>query len=250
MCGAIIFLSVLSWQPQDEMKYLLTKIPDAEIIVSDSVSKNISNWYTQKPVVITLAYSRCPGVCNPYLVQIRDHITLQGAAIKDFQMMVLSFDPHDTPSQLYKLAGFTDENPPPANWTFGVITNESKATLLSSLGFQVKTEGELYDHNTVLALINTDGKILQRIEGLPANMQWNRLFKELTNEFVPVYSTLDTNVWTSCFRYDPASGTWQMNWGLMMILIPSVTTVFLIILLQMVTQRARKRNSHSTLIHN
>lgn len=247
MCWAIIFLSFLSWQPQDEMKYLLKKIPDAEIVSSDSHTGNLSQWYSQKPVVLTIAYSRCPGVCNPYLLQIKDHISLQGNALKDFQMMVLSFDAEDTPEKLYKLAGFTQDNQPPDNWTFGVLEEKGKASLLSSIGFQTQTEGELYDHNTVLVLIGIDGKILQRVEGLPATMQWNRLFKELSNEFVPVYSTLDTNVWTSCFRYDPASGTWRMNWGLMMILIPSVATVFLIVILQMVTSQDRKKNS-STLI--
>ncbi|HEU5291983.1 MAG TPA: SCO family protein [Cyclobacteriaceae bacterium] len=240
MCGAIILLSFLSWQQQDEMQYLLKKIPDAEVVISDSLSRNISYWYSQKPVVLTIAYSRCPGVCNPYLLQIRDHISLQGKAIKDFQMMVLSFDPEDNPTQLHKLAGFTDDSPPPANWTFGVLEKKSKASLLSALGFQTQMAGELYDHNTVLVLIGTDGKILQRVEGLPANMQWNRLFKELTNEFVPVYSTLDTNVWMSCFRYDPASGTWRMNWGLLLILIPSISTVCLLLLLQMITNRERR----------
>lgn len=224
------------------MEYLLRKIPDAKVRTSDSSSANLSSWYSQRPIVLTLAYGRCPGVCNPYLLQIRDQVSLLGAE-KKFQMMVLSFDPEDDPGELWRLAGFTDENPPPANWTFGILEEESRTDLLSALGFQTQVVGGLYDHNTVLVLIGKDGEILQWIEGLPGNKQWDRLIKELTNEFVPVYPTLGNNVWTSCFRYDPASGNWRMNWGLLMILAPSVLTVCIIIILQVITRYERRNQS-------
>lgn len=242
MCWAIIFLSFLPSQGPGEMDYLLAKIPDAKVKTSDSPSANLSFWYSQKPVVLTLVYGRCPGVCNPYLMQIRDQVSFLGAE-KKFQMMVLSFDAEDDPGQLCRLAGFTDENPPPANWTFGILEEESRTDLMSALGFQTQAVNELYDHNTVLILINKDGNILQWIEGLPNKGQWDRLFKELTNEFIPVYPTLSSDVWTSCFRYDPASGNWRMNWGLLMILAPSVITVCIIIILQLVTRYERRNQS-------
>ena len=242
MCWAIILLSFLPSQGPGEMDYLLRKIPDVKIKTSDSSSASLSSWYSQKPLLLTLAYSRCPGVCNPYLLQIRDQVSLL-AVEKKFQMMVLSFDPEDDPGQLCRLAGFTDENPPPASWTFGVLGEESRTDLVSALGFQTQIVGELYDHNTVLALVNKDGNILQWIEGLPNKGQWDRLFKELTNEFVPVYPTLGSDVWTSCFRYDPASGNWRMNWGLLIILVPSIITVCIIIILQLVTKYERRNQS-------
>lgn len=242
MCWAIILLSLLPSQGPAEMDYLLRNIPDANVKTSDSSSAKLSSWYSQKPVVLTLVYGRCPGVCNPYLLQIRDQVSLLGAE-KKFQMMVLSFDPEDDPGQLCQLAGFTDENPPPANWTFGILEEESRTDLVSALGFQTQVVGELYDHNTVLILISKDGNILQWIEGLPNNGQWDRLFKELTNEFIPVYPTLGSDVWTSCFRYDPASGNWRLNWGLLMILAPSVITVCIIIILQLVTRYERRNQS-------
>lgn len=225
------------------MDFLLTKIPDVTIKTADSDSSPLSSWYLQKPVVLTFVYGRCPGVCNPYLSQIREHILLQGVTEEKFQMMVLSFDEKDGPDQLQKLAGFDSGFPPPPSWTFGVLEKESRQNLLSVLGFQMKQAGEVYDHNTILVLVGTDGKILQWIEGLPDNRQWDRLFKELTNEFVPVYPTLGNNVWTSCFRYDPASGNWRMNWGLLMILAPSVLTVCIIIILQVITRYERRNQS-------
>ena len=247
MRWAIILLSILSPGKPDEMGYLLKKIPDVKVLTLDASTANLSSWYLQKPVVLTLAYGRCPGVCNPYLLQVRDRILLQAIAEDNFQMVVLSFDPEDTPAQLSKLAGFKD-NTTPSNWTFGVLQKkQSRDSLMAALGFQTQLVGDLYDHNTVLALIGTDGKILQRVEGLPDNAQWNRLFKELTNDFVPVYSLLSDNVWTSCFTFDPASGGMRMNWGLLLILAPSLATVCIIILLQRVTNRQRKRHNQSVI---
>lgn len=228
----------------------MKNIPDVKVLMLDASTASLSSWYAEKPVILTLAYGRCPGVCNPYLLQVRDRILLQGISENNFQMVVLSFDPADTPAQLSKLAGFKD-SPPPANWTFGVLQQkESRDSLMAALGFETQLVGDVYDHNTVLALIGTDGKILQRIEGLPDNNQWNRLFKELTNDFVPVYSLRSDNVWTSCFTYDPASGGMRMNWGLLLILAPSLATVCIIILLQRVTNDERRKLNQSAIIQS
>ncbi len=243
MCQAIILLSALLLQSPVESDYLLRKVPDVKIRISDNSFVYLSACYAQKPIIITLAYSRCPGVCNPYLLQVRDHVLMQATPEDRFQMMVLSFDPEDSPAQLIKMAGFNDGNPPPSNWTFGVLEKESSTGLLSLLGLQVRRLDELYDHNTVLVLVGQDGKIRHWIEGLPDNRQWDRLFRELTNDFVPVYSTLDRNVWTSCFQYDPASGFWRMNWGMLMILAPSLLTIGIILLLQAVTTSGRGKQN-------
>ncbi len=110
--------------------------------------------------------------------------------------------------------------------------------------------GELFDHNTVLVLVGTDGKIHQWIEGVPSSEQWDRIFRELTSEFVPVYPTLSDNVWGSCFEYDPTSRTWRMNWGLLMILLPSLATIVMLIFLQVITKQARKRANCIVEIHH
>ena len=141
MCWAVVLLSFLSWQNPNEMDYWLRKIPDATFKTSDSSAMSISSWYSKKPVLLTLAYGRCPGVCNPYLLQIRDQISMLGAE-KEFQMVVLSFDPEDSPKQLWRLAGFNENNPPPANWTFGVLEAESRAALLTSLGLKTQEKND------------------------------------------------------------------------------------------------------------
>ncbi|MBS1978038.1 MAG: SCO family protein [Bacteroidetes bacterium] len=250
MCPAIILLSALLLQSPDEADFLLTNIADARIRTSDNSSAQLSSWYSRKPIIMTLVYSRCPGVCNPYLLQIRDHVLLQAAPVERFQMLVLSFDTEDSPAQLRKLAGFNDSSPPPPNWTFGVLEKENSADLLSSIGFQTQPVNGTYDHNTVMVLVGQDGRIHQWIEGLPDNRQWDRLFRELTNDFVPVYSTLNRNVWTSCFQYDPASGYWKVNWGLLMILAPSALTVCIIMILQAIATSGRRKRNLLILIPN
>lgn len=238
MCWGIILIMFSSWQKSEETNYLLKKIPDAKIKTSNSSSASLSFWYSQQPLVLTFAYANCPGVCSPYLIQVRDQVSILGVE-KEFQIMVLSIDPKDNPEELWRLVGFTHESPPPFNWTFGVLEEQDRAVLLSSLGVQTQNVSELYDHTTVTVMISKDGKIMQWVEGLPDNGQWNRLFKELTNEFVPVYPTLRSNVWTSCFQYDPTSGIWRMNWGLLMILAPSIITVCVLLVLQGITRNQR-----------
>lgn len=248
MCWTIIFLTLLPTVKSKEMEFLLRKIPDVEILMADSSVTPISKWYKQKPVILTFAYSRCPGVCNPYLLQVRDHVLLQDLDKDLFQVLVLSFDAKDEPAQLQKMAGF-NKDAVPQNWAFGILTEEkSKQNLLSSVGVEVKQLGELFNHNPVMILLNTEGKIVQRIEGLPDNGQWNRLLKEVNNEWVPVYLDNADNVWASCFKYDPADGKWRMNWGMLLILGPSLVTVIIIIFLQWATSRSRKKHIQSLLI--
>jgi hypothetical protein len=42
------------------MKYLLKKVPDAEIVTPDSTAGNLSQWYSQKPVVLTIVIQPVP----------------------------------------------------------------------------------------------------------------------------------------------------------------------------------------------
>lgn len=243
MCWAIVLLSFFPAQQVEEMDFLLTKIQDVAVETKEAAPKPLSFWYKQKPMILTFAYSRCPGVCNPYLTQIREYLALQGVTEEKFQMMVLSVDSSDNTDQLRKLAGFDNDFQPPANWTFAVLQEESKKKLLPALGFQMQPAGDVYDHNTVLVLVGTDGRVHQWIEGIPTSTQWNRLLKELVNEFVPVYPSLSDNVWSRCFEYDPSSGTWRMNWGLLIILMPSTLTVLILMMVQLITNRERQKRS-------
>jgi len=122
-----------------------------------------------KPVVLSLIYYTCSGICPLLLSAIADVTSkLQFAPGKDYALITISFDPEDTPGSARELkknymkpvgGAF-----PAEAWSFLTGTRENIAKILDAVGFTVKKDDiQGFSHPAALVVLSADGKIIRYV---------------------------------------------------------------------------------------
>ena len=76
--------------------YVYKPIPDIQIQTSGSTTTRLSTLWHDKPFLLTMIFTRCTGVCSPFLHSLRAAASDTHALGQDYRIVVLSFDPNDT----------------------------------------------------------------------------------------------------------------------------------------------------------
>jgi protein SCO1/2 len=161
---------------------------------------------TGKPVILTLNYFRCAGICTPLLNGLATTLNEIGLEPgKDFQVVTVSFDPVDTPEVAHQkrinyLKQMTRPFPPSA-WRF--LTGSAQATkaVTDSVGFNFKAAGDGYVHAGAIIVLTPAGKVSRYLYGtsfLPADLQM-AVQEAKSGSVRPTIS----RVLSFCYSYDP-----------------------------------------------
>lgn len=160
-----------------------TILPLDELTFNDEQGKPIKlSSLVDKPIVLTLVYYRCPGICTPLLqelVKVADNAKLTPG--EDYRLVTISFDP-DEKFDLAKnkkanmLAEFKNKNVPPETWSFltGDEANIRKVT--DTVGFYYMPDRNKVDfvHGATVIFLSDKGKIVRYLNGTrfnPAEME-------------------------------------------------------------------------------
>ena len=150
---------------------------------ADSLYQLTSEWSRQddrrqrlgelegRPVLITMAYTGCEYTC-PLVVEKLKNIEadLRKKGGTEYRVVIASFDPDgDRPAKLtefMKKRKITD-----AAWTMLVADNAASTRELAILlGINYKAEGGgHFSHSNVIALLDSRGRLTQKINGLNAD---------------------------------------------------------------------------------
>ncbi|MCC6711823.1 MAG: SCO family protein [Candidatus Dadabacteria bacterium] len=237
--AAYIFpMILLLWAPK---LYALTPVynldeetniyqPVADIrVTTEEGGIYLSEIYSGRPIILTLVYTRCAGVCNPLLMRLKENIELIDPK-REFTILVLSFDPLDTLEDMQGMAKrFTlDEDP---RWEFAVSREIDK--LNRSIGFNPVRAGakRQFDHEALLIGINRNGLITKKLIGLRNEAALGAMIVEINDVFVPSYPLPDNKRSFSCFNYDPATGKNSPGWGLLVLSLPATLTLLLVLVI-------------------
>jgi protein SCO1/2 len=110
-------------------------------------------------------YASCPVAC-PVLLSELDRIAneLPPDAARDVRIVVVSFDPRDTPERLATLAR---ERKLDERWVLASASDLDARTLAAAIGFKYRKldNGEYFHGSTILAL-DADGRPLAKAERL------------------------------------------------------------------------------------
>ena len=161
---------------------------------------------TGKPVILTLNYFRCAGICTPLLNGLATTLNEIGLEPgKDFQVVTVSFDPVDTPEVAHQkrinyLKQMTRPFPPSA-WRF--LTGSAQATkaVTDSVGFNFKAAGDGYVHAGAIIVLTPAGIVSRYLYGtsfLPADLQM-AVQEAKSGSVRPTIS----RVLSFCYSYDP-----------------------------------------------
>jgi len=209
-----------------EARYIYKNIDDAEIITSKNSTLKLSSLWNEKPIILTLIFSRCAGICSPLISSLKESIQRLGEDKKfDFYVVVLSFDARDTPDDMKAFSDAFDLAEK-INWIFGVFADTALIKKFSTeVGFWyiwVDSTGQ-FDHPGMVVGIR-QGKIVRILVGGEIQIvKLRELINELKGEFVPFYS-IDKNVAFRCLNYDPETGKIKIGVGTVILFAPAFLT--------------------------
>jgi cytochrome oxidase Cu insertion factor (SCO1/SenC/PrrC family) len=220
---------VRSDQPPNEDLYVYKPIPDIEIQTSATTTTRLSTLWRDKPFLLTMTFTRCSGVCSPFLRSLKAAASNTPGLGQDYRIVVLSFDPHDTAADMETMAESLGLKSDP-NWIFGVssASDIQRVAAASGFWFQWDPSVQQYDHPSVVEAVDR-GRMVRLLAGASVpSASLREVIEELRGRFVASYA-LAGKVAFRCFEYDPSRGGYRLDWGLSFMLLPATCAVLAVV---------------------
>lgn len=164
-----------------------------------------------KPVVLVLAYYRCPMLCG---------LVLRGAVLgmkkldwqlgREYRALTVSFDPRDTPAsarakQASTLAGLGRPGVTPGDWPFLVGEEPAIHALADAVGFRYAYDArtDQYAHPAAAIILTPDGRVSRYLYGVTFSARDLRL--ALLEAGGGKIGTIVDRLILTCYHYDPAT---------------------------------------------
>ena len=195
-------------------QHLNQQLPlNAEFVDETGKTVRLGDYFGKKPALLSLVYFNCPMLCSEEL----DGVTSALEMVKlnpgtDFNVLVISIDPTDTPQLAAKKKAFYLKRygrpETAAGWHFLTTTQTSAIDAVTdAVGFgYVKVPGpdgtlSQFAHASSLEVVTTDGKLAQYYLGVeysPKDVLLGLIEASGNKIGSPV-----ANILTYCYHYDP-----------------------------------------------
>lgn len=168
----------------------------------------------KRPVLLTLVYYECPGICTPLLSGVADVINRTNMTLgKDFDVLTVSFNPADKPSlaeeKKRNYLQVLKRNRIPEGWRFLTGDRESIAQLTRAVGFRYKEEDGEYIHPAGVIVLSEKGRIIRYLHGiefLPLDIKLSIADAYEDRPAPPLIRLARL-----CYRYDPGGRRYVLN---------------------------------------
>jgi protein SCO1/2 len=221
--GQITTDSVPELQKIDVVEHLGESIPlNLEFTNDQGHSVLLEDYFHKgKPVLLTLAYYRCPMLCGLVLKGLSKGVSqLDYLPGEQFQMITISINPEES----YRLAAAKQKNHVEAlnkpvkksSWVFLTDSTGNTKKLADALGFKyyyVEERNE-YAHPAVTFVLTEDGRISRYLYGIEYKESDLRL-SLLEASQGEIGTTMDRII-LYCFHYDPDEGGYVLFAGNLM----------------------------------
>lgn len=219
----------LIFKPPEEAELLGREVPDIALQYADGTSGRLSELWAERPIFLTLVFSRCAGICSPYLGLLKKTVEQVGSSGESYQMVVISFDHRDEAKDMAALArhhGLEGDR----GWTFAVPSSQQELSeLCQSLDFDFRWDDERqqYDHPAITVALRA-GKFARISVGEEISPgRFKEMLADARGEFVPIYPAPGRRgALFRCFDYDPKRG-FTPNWGMLILVFPGVAAFML-----------------------
>jgi len=151
-------------------EHLDTTIPLADLHFTDEDGKPVvlADLFG-KPVILTLVYFSCPGICTPLLNELSNVVQKSRMVPgEDFRMITISFDPsegHELAKlkQINMLAAMEQNKPAPEDWRFLVGDEKNIRRIADAVGFRYVRDKNGIDfvHAASVMFLSPEGKIVR-----------------------------------------------------------------------------------------
>ena len=172
----------------------------------------LGDYFGKRPAIVSLVYYTCPMLCSEELDGLTGALSMVHLTPgKDFDVIVISIDPSDTPDQAAKKKAFYLKrygHPETASgWHFLTGQRPAIDAATNAIGFgYVRVPGpdgklSQFAHASSIQIVTTDGKIAQYYLGVeysPKDMLLGLIEASGNKIGSPV-----ANILTYCYHYDP-----------------------------------------------
>jgi protein SCO1/2 len=173
----------------------------------------LGDLFSGKPVILVLAYYRCPQLCNLVLNGLLDG--LRGVTYRpgeEFAVVTVSFDPRETPEiAAAKKANYVDSygrSGASESWHFLTGDKDQIDRVAESVGFHYVYDAkhDRYSHPSGVVILTPEGKVSRYLFGIrypPRDLKLGLM--EASQGQV---GSLVDQFLLYCFHYDPATGAY------------------------------------------
>jgi protein SCO1/2 len=174
----------------------------------------LSQLMEGKPVILVLAYYRCPRLCSLVLNGLVESLQRVDYDIgKEFTVVTVSIDPRETPElAAAKKAAYVEHygrNGADSGWHFLTGDDSAIKQLAASVGFRYSYDArrDQYDHAAGIMILTPEGKLARYFYGVsfsPRDLRFGLEDAAAGKIGSPVARPLRL----LCFAYDPQTGTY------------------------------------------
>jgi protein SCO1 len=184
---------------------------DVEFKDDQGRTVKLGEYFGRKPVVLAFVYYDCPMLCTMVLSSITSTLgVLSLDAGKDFELVMVSFDPRETPElAARKKAEYVHRYDRPtaaSGWHFLTGEPPSIERLTKAAGFRYAWDDETqqFAHPAGIVVLTPDGRLARYLFGLeygPRDLRFALVEASEGRIGTPIDAAL-----LYCFHYDPMTG--------------------------------------------
>jgi protein SCO1 len=208
---------------------------------------SLSDYFGKRPVILTLVYLKCQDLCPLVLDgMVRTLRALSFTAGNQFEVLTVSFDPHDTSAlaaaKKNDLIKQYSRSQATNGWHFLTGDRSSIEGLTEAVGFRFNYDSNngRYGHATGIMLLTPRGKIARYFYGIEFSPRDLRLgLIEAATE--KIGSPID-QLLLFCYHYDPTTGKYGLLITRVIRLAGIVTVLALGTFLVVMLRRDHNRN--------
>jgi protein SCO1/2 len=174
----------------------------------------LGDYFGKRPVVLVLAYSRCPMLCTLVLNGLVQGMRNMPFTVgREFNVVTVSFDPRETPdlAAAKKKTYIASYGRPGAaeGWHFLTGKPEAIKKLTGAVGFRYVYDAgqDQYVHTSGIMVLTPQGKISRYFYGIQFPSRDLRL--GLVEASANKIGSPTDQVLLYCFHYDPAAGKYS-----------------------------------------
>lgn len=175
----------------------------------------LRQFFVGKPVLLAPVYYRCPMLCSQILSGVVSGLRpLSLAPAKDFEIVVFSIDPEETPADAASkrdfYAGRYSRSAGKAGWHFLVGSQESINAVTKAIGFHYRRDPKsgMFIHASGVMIATPEGKLARYLYGVeyqPKDLKLGLIEASHNRIGSPVDQVL-----LFCYHYDPATGKYSL----------------------------------------
>lgn len=185
--------------------------PDLAFVDDTGKAVKLGDYFGRKPLILNLVYFNCTMLCGEELAGLASAMRLVKFDVGDqFEVITVSFDPHDTPemaaAKKKDYVGRYGRANAATGWHFLTGPADSINALTKAVGFQYQYDpkSSQFAHATAIMVLTPEGHISRYFYGIdfpPKDLRMGLV--EASQK--KIGNTVDA-VLLYCYHYDPQTG--------------------------------------------